>query len=275
MSAQKHIVMFSGGIGSWAAAQRVAARHGTADLTLLFTDTLMEDEDLYRFLDEAAADVFSGAPRLIRIADGRTPWEVFEAERFLGNSSVDPCSKKLKRQMADRWLKQNCDPTETVMYVGIDWTEQHRFDDGAGHGVRPRRAKDGWQYEAPLCDAPYLTKPELLRELREKGIRPPRLYEMGFPHNNCGGFCCKAGQGQFALLLRQMPNRYRRHEAREEQIRELLGDVSMMTDRRGDGKKKPLTMRTLREKIEAGGQVDMDDLGGCGCFVDDDEVEMA
>ena len=54
----KHVVMFSGGAGSWAAAKRVAERHGTADLTLLFTDTLMEDEDLYRFLHEAAAAVF-------------------------------------------------------------------------------------------------------------------------------------------------------------------------------------------------------------------------
>jgi hypothetical protein len=39
------IVMFSGGIGSWAAAKRVAERHGTDNLTLLFTDTLIEDGD--------------------------------------------------------------------------------------------------------------------------------------------------------------------------------------------------------------------------------------
>ena len=39
MSLQR-VVMFSGGIGSWATAKRVAAQHGTADLTLLFTDTV-------------------------------------------------------------------------------------------------------------------------------------------------------------------------------------------------------------------------------------------
>lgn len=37
----KHVVMFSGGIASWAAATRVAKKHGTENLTLLFTDTLM------------------------------------------------------------------------------------------------------------------------------------------------------------------------------------------------------------------------------------------
>ena len=83
----KHIVMFSGGLGSWRAAKRVAAEYGTANLVLLFADTRMEDPDLYRFLHEAAADV---GGELVVIAEGRTPWEVFTDVRFLGNSRVDP-----------------------------------------------------------------------------------------------------------------------------------------------------------------------------------------
>lgn len=31
----KHIVMYSGGVGSWAAAKRVAEKHGTENLILL------------------------------------------------------------------------------------------------------------------------------------------------------------------------------------------------------------------------------------------------
>jgi hypothetical protein len=38
----KHVVMFSGGIGSWAAAKRVAAQFGQTDLMSLFADTLIE-----------------------------------------------------------------------------------------------------------------------------------------------------------------------------------------------------------------------------------------
>lgn len=105
----KHVVMFSGGLGSWAAARRVVDRHGTSDLVLLFTDTRVEDPDLYRFLDEAAANV---GGELVRIADGRTLWDVFRDERFLGNSRVDPCSKILKRKMADRWIAEHCDSAE-------------------------------------------------------------------------------------------------------------------------------------------------------------------
>ena len=260
-TAEQHVVMFSGGVGSWAAAKRLADRIGTADMTLLFTDTRMEDDDLYRFLDEAATNI--GGP-LVRIAEGRNPWHVFFDERFLGNSRVDPCSKILKRQMAEQWLVANCDPARTVVYVGIDWTEEHRYI-----GLRDRWAKLGWRYEAPLCEAPFISKSDVMDALKREGIRLPKLYELGFEHNNCGGFCVKAGQGHFANLLRVLPERYARHEAMEQAMRTYLGkEVSILTDRRGDGKKKPMTLRDLRLRVESGAQVDAFDIGGCGCFTE-------
>lgn len=265
----KHVVMFSGGVGSWAAAKRVAERFRTTDLILLFTDVLMEDEDLYRFWREAILNV-GGVP--VSIAEGRTPWQVFFDERFLGNSRIDPCSKILKRQMADRWLRANCDPNDTVVYIGVDWSEVHRFE-----RLRDRRALEGWRYEAPLCEPEYLLKRDVFAWLRREGIRVPRLYELGFAHNNCGGFCVKAGHGHFARLLRVMPERYAYHEQMEERFRaEINAEASILTDRTGDGRKKPLTLRQLRLRIENrqdSGNIDMFDIGGCGCFVDEPESE--
>ena len=77
------------------------------------------------------------------------------------------------------------------------------------------------------------------------------------------------------LLLRTMPERYRYHEGKEQEIRDTLGDVSIMADRSGDGVKKPLTMRMFRERIEAGAQIDMFEIGGCGCFVDEPDEPAA
>jgi hypothetical protein len=259
------VVMFSGGIGSWAAAKRVAERHGTERLTLLFTDTMMEDEDLYRFLAEAATNV---GGQLVRLADGRTPWQVFRDVRFLGNSRIDPCSRTLKRELSDAWLKEHCQASETVVYVGIDWSESHRIERLAAR----RLAEGGWRYEAPMCEPPYLSKPMMLDWLRREGIEAPRLYAMGFAHNNCGGFCIKAGLGHFARLLRAMPDRYRFHEQQEQELRDLLGrqDVTVARDW-ATRPPKNITLRELRERIEAGQQPDMFDIGGCGCFVDDHE----
>jgi len=259
---ERHVVMFSGGVGSWAAAKRVAARHGTENLTLLFTDTKIEDEDLYRFIGEAAANV--GAP-LVTIADGRDPWQVFFDVRFLGNSKVDPCSKILKRKLADRWLAEHCDPSSTTVYVGIDWTEEHRY---AALKVR----KLPWRYEAPMCEPPYMMKSGMLGWLRNEGIEPPRLYAMGFAHNNCGGFCIKAGHAHFKNLLDWMPDRYAYHEGKEQEIRAVLGDVSILTDRSGGGGKRTLTLQQFRERVQAGEPIDGLDWGGCGCFSESDEA---
>ncbi len=259
--------MYSGGIGCWGAAMRVVERHGAADMTLMFTDTKMEDEDLYRFLDESAALVFRNMPpNVVKIADGRDPWQVFFDERFLGNSRIDPCSKILKRKLADKWLRENCDPADTIVYLGIDWSEEHRFDDGDGHGAKHRYAANGWKAEAPLCDAPYVLKSDLLREVEAQGVKRARLYELGFPHNNCGGFCVKAGVAHFVHLLRTLPDRYRFHENKEQEIRAFLGkDVSILTET-VKGVESNLTLKALRERIEAGGQYDMFAWGGCGCF---------
>lgn len=256
----RRVVMLSGGVGSWAAAKRVAEKHGTENLTLLFADTLIEDADTYRFLREGAANV---GGELVEIADGRTPWEVFRDVRFLGTSRVDPCSRVLKRDLCDRWLRENRDPTDTVVYVGIDWTEVHRYD-----RLKARRADDGWIYEAPLCDPPLLSKDELHAWAEREGLRKQRLYVLGMPHANCGGGCVKMGIGGFARLLRAMPERFAEWEANEETMRAQLGDVAILKDRTG-GNTKPLPLKALRERLEGGGQVDLFDIGGCGCFVDD------
>src|SRR3990167_1075888 len=216
----KHVFNFSGGIASWAGAKRVAQRYGTADLTLLFTDTKKEDEDLYRFMVDASVNI--GVP-ITCIADGRTPWQVFRDERYIGNSRADPCSKILKRKLLDRWHTENCDPADTTIYVGLDWSEGHRLK-----AMRERLPE--WRVEAPLCDRPLLNKSGMLNWAREEGLRPSRMYELGFPHDNCGGACVKAGQSNWLHLLKVFPERYMENEREELSLRELLGrdDIAIL-----------------------------------------------
>lgn len=258
------VVMFSGGAASWAAAKRAVQQYDQT--TLLFTDTMTEDEDLYRFLDEAAADV--GA-ELVRLADGRDIWQVFRDSRFLGNTRADPCSRILKRELARRWIEQHRDPSDTVVVMGFDWTEVHRLD-------RSRRSWSPWQVVAPMTERPYRLRSEILADLEACGIEPPRLYRMGFEHNNCGGGCVKAGQGHFAKLYREFPARYAEWEAGEESVRAHLdADVSILRDRAG-GQTRPLTLRVLRQRLDAG-QVeacDLTDIGGCACFEEPEQMGM-
>lgn len=249
--------MFSGGVASWATARRVVERHGTDDLVLLFTDTLTEDEETYRFLDQAAVDV---GGTLVKIADGRDIWQVFRDERFLGNTRVDPCSKILKRDLSRKWLEANCDPAATTVYLGFDWTEVHRFE-----RAEPRWLP--WTIAAPMIEPPYRLRSEMLAEAEARGIPTQRLYRLGLSHANCGGGCVKAGIGHFAHLLDVFPARYAEWEANEQSLRDDLGDVAILKDRTG-GETRPLTLRDLRGRIEAGQSIPLWDIGGCACFED-------
>ena len=87
----KHIVSFSGGMGSFAEAKACVDKFGKKNVLLLFADTMMEDEDLYRFKNECIA--FLGC-ELVTLSDGRTPFEIFKDVKFMGNSMVDPCVKR-------------------------------------------------------------------------------------------------------------------------------------------------------------------------------------
>lgn len=244
----RHVVMLSGGVGSWCVARRVVGQHGPDDVVLLFADTQMEDEDLYRFLEDIEVDL--GVP-ITRIADGRNPWEVFRDQRFLGNSRVDPCSRVLKRELMRAWLEEHCHPDLTRVYLGIDFYEIHRID-------KARPLWEPWPVFAPLAEEPpYMDKNDMLAALQESGIEVPRLYKMGFAHNNCGGFCVKAGNGQFKQLLLTMPERYAWHEAQENALRDELGEVSVMVTRRKEDlapgqKRRPMSMTEFRQRVETG-----------------------
>lgn len=256
----KHIVMFSGGAASFCAALRVIESTKDDQIVLLFADTRMEDEDLYRFLNDVESKICSGRVSLVRLDQGEDVWQCFFRRRFLGNSRIDTCSETLKRKPMRKWLESNCTPADTIVYLGMDWTEGHRVTKAAKFWVP-------WNVLNPLSEPPYLSKAEMLQVIKDNGIEPPRLYSYGFAHNNCGGFCVKAGQAQFKLLLKTMPCRYGYHEQKEQEIREYLGKpVAILRDYRKEGH-PPMTLAELRIRED----FDKDDWGGCGCLVPVDE----
>lgn len=123
----RHVVMWSSGITSWAVAKLVIQDHGQENTTLLFADVLAEDEDNYRFNRDAATQL---GMELTVVCDGRDPQQVNRDTRWLSNSRAAKCSELLKIKPSREWLEANCDPAETVLYLGLDWTEPERVADG-------------------------------------------------------------------------------------------------------------------------------------------------
>lgn len=318
----RHIVFFSSGIGSWAAAKRVAEQHGTENLVLLFADTGIEDQDNYRFLLDAADSLLPGFraclnrifradfsnwgryqgnengfrdwyfhkkatnpqslvdeirfnPKLMLSFDGRPSlvvvknerddnvFENWKTNRAIANNRMPFCSFDMKHKPCRDWLKANSTP-EDIYYVGIGWDEVHRLT----------AIKKGWapnKVIAPMTEAPYLDKTQVLTWAASERLTPPRLYSLGFPHANCGGGCVRAGHAHWRHLLKTLPDVFARWESEEIAMQRYLGraDVAILK-RSVNGEMQPYTLTQLRQDVEASGQLDLFDWGGCGCFAQEE-----
>ncbi len=259
----KRIVFYSGGVASYFATKRIIEKYGIKDLYLLFTDTRMEDEDLYRFLYESV-NKLGLLNRLIHLSDGRSPWDVYFDRNYMSNNRIAHCSEDLKMDVAKRWIEKNCisKDNKTILYFGIDTLESHR-------AIPIEEKWFPYKVKFPLMEKPYISKSNMFKELVEVDkIEVPRLYKMGFQHNNCGGFCVKAGKAHFAILLKTMPERYKFHEEKELELIKQIGKKYTILREVKDGVQGYITLQEFRNKIENNNaQVDKFDIGGCGCFV--------
>lgn len=265
----KHIVSVSGGVGSYETLKRVLEKVNKEDVVAVFMDTLAEDGDLYRFLDDVEKKL---EIKIIRLCVGKTPIELAFEKKFLWNSRIASCSIELKSKPFRKWLKENYSPDECILYLGIDWTETHRCK-------AIQKNYEPYKVEFPMCESPWIDKPDMLTILKADGIEVPRLYKLGFTHNNCKGCCVKAGIGQYRNLYLKDKITYLEIENKEEMFREKYGkDVSILK-RKG----KVFTLKELRKIIESEGQQlnlfepltvdECNEIGGCACFTGDERID--
>ena len=120
-----------------------------------------------------------------------------------------------------------------------------------------------------MFEEPVWDKCQMEREAAALGLKIPGLYRLGFPHNNCGGRCVRAGISHFVHLYRVLPERFLEWEREEQRTRlEFIArgitPLSVLRDRRG-GVTRDLWLSDLRGRVDAGEKFPRDDWGGCGC----------
>ena len=166
---------------------------------------------------------------IVRFKDGRTPLEVAE-----------------------------------TVHMGLDFTEQHRM-------ARPKleyEAIPGVTVDYPLMWDPVALPPH--RVVTEGwGIETPRLYKLGFPHNNCGGRCVRQGIKEWQRLKHTFPDRFAEVADWEQEQRAKGGaraNYAITRDRSG-GVLKALPLHDIGavkgEQLPLG--VSNEDVIGCFC----------
>jgi len=263
-----HVAMFSGGAGSAYVAYYMAQTYGRDNCMIFFTNTLWEDPDNFRFMEEVAEYI---GIEITEVVDGRTPEEIFYDTRFLGNSRLAKCSEELKVKQTMLFMDKlrNEKNLEPILYFGIHGKERHRADNL--RNFYKQYPKEPIETRFPLI--------EILRDdldvkgiiQNEWGIKLPRMYDIavkkaqedndpvakklvengiyGFSHANCGGRCVRGGFQHYAILYALFYDKYIEQEQMEENFRKFIKkDVSIL---KKSG--KPYTLRQFREELENGG----------------------
>lgn len=263
----KYIVNLSGGLTSAWALKCTIDTFGLHNTEVYFADTkgkkdadnphAGEDQDSYRFIRDLSKHF---KIPIWRVADGRNIWDVMWDKRCITMQAFAPCSNALKTTILDSTIYRKYKPHEVTRVFGMQWNEVGRM--ATLQAILPSSC---W---FPLAEKPYVEKEDIKRWLLENNIAVPRLYDLGFEHNNCGGFCVRAGKAHFARLWYTLPERYLYHEQKEAELCDYLGKrVTVLFETR-QGIKYRISLREFRERLQSGtAKYDPLDYGACGCFL--------
>lgn len=243
-----HVVSIGGGITStWLLVDRVIAKYGRENMTAVICAVGNEHPDVWRLIE--AVERKYGI-QIVRLGKPYDIWDVFFNEGMMGSSLVDPCSRVLKRERMAEYMAANHPPENTVLHVGITADEIDRM-----LAIRSNWKKRGYTVEALLADEPALTRERVIEMCQFEFGFVPTLYRLGMKHNNCGGFCVKAGKGQLARLLWHDRATYLEHERMEllhqrifEHQSTIMRDVQTVN---GVRTTTPLTLRDFRLRMDA------------------------
>lgn len=174
---------------SCGAASAVATKLSRPDV-IAYCETGSEDVDNARFMLDCAA-WFERDITTLRNPKFRDTWAVWEKRKYISGIAGAPCTTELK--VNPRLEFQRPDDIHIFGYTA-----------DASDVARADALKENWpdlNVEYPLIDA-GITKASCLAMIESVGIKPPRVYAMGFPNANCIP-CCKATSPAYWALVRK------------------------------------------------------------------------
>ena len=250
-----HIVFYSSGISSLFVARFLAAKG--VDILLVFADTKLEHPSNYRFLEQSIKQL---GCKCTKLQDGRNIFELWHDKRAIANNRMPFCSIELKSKVCKKYITDNYQPSDCILYFGISSDEEKRT----------AKIKANWHpYQ---CDFPLLNldipKSAMIKLAESEGLEMPLMYKLGFNHANCSGACVRAGKKQWLELLEKLPEVYQQWENEEEKMRNYLGKNVAILKQTVNGIVQPLTLKDLRELHEQKVKLPLfdDSISFCDCF---------
>jgi hypothetical protein len=153
-----------------------------------------QEADTMRFVKDCEA--WFGKPVTVLASPYKTVDATCRAMGYINGPAGAPCTRLLKRRVRAIWEMENRF-FNTFRYVwGYDLNEQARAS-------KMIEANQDAIHEFPLIDL-QVTKEYAHGILSNYGIKRPRMYDLGYPNNNCIG-CVKGGRGYWNKIRVDFP----------------------------------------------------------------------
>lgn len=193
----------------------MAQEHGKENTVLLFHDTKAEHPDAYRFRRQVSE--FIGVP-ITEVSDGRDLWQVIKDEHCLPSHHIPFCTRILKQEPAERYLKGQ---TDYILYNGLGMEEWQRVQKATVRAEAMCR-----KLVCPLMER-KIPNEEVKRIIRDKWkICLPQPYRH-LTHNNCIP-CFKAGKAHWHKVWKHYPVSFIKAMKLEEKIgHTVFKDISL------------------------------------------------
>ena len=154
-----------------------------------------QHEDTFRFVEDCGK--WFGKPIEILQSPLKTVENACRSCAYVNGPHGAACTRLLKRRVRQEWESANNFFNRFNYVWGFDCDEKKRIQ-------KRRDEMPEHDHSFPLADK-NITKEEAHGILAKAGIRRPKMYDLGFPNNNCIG-CVKGGMGYWNLIRRMFPD---------------------------------------------------------------------
>lgn len=175
----------------------------------IYIDIADQHEDSMRFIRDCEK-IIGKKVTILRSSKYKSVEECIRAFGWFRNihNNFYPCTNRLKKEVRKIWEEEHKNFELTYVW-GFDARETARAE-------RTIEANPQAEHIFPLIEK-NLSKQDVHAMLDNLGIKRPKMYDMGYPNNNCVG-CIRGGMGYWNKIRNDFPEVYKSRANLERQI---------------------------------------------------------